>query len=197
MNQQCMKLKCIMCLVVFASFCMAVEAQTEYTKGIITFGLPANSTNNQVGPVNVQAINLPLSTNDIIEILSSKSSGGGGVNVQLNHSSGATVYVTNGIYSGLTSISISQPYTSWLTGPPYVNNYQFYDFVTTVRLTSSCTNSFSYTPANCVVIPSDAKGNVQIILESSSDLVNWVSSSPGTYGNTYTNRFFRVRAVAQ
>jgi hypothetical protein len=57
--------------------------------------------------------------------------------------------------------------------------------------------SQSVIPANTVVIPSDATGNVQIVLESSSDLVNWVSSQPGTYGNTYSNRFFRVRAIAQ
>jgi hypothetical protein len=55
----------------------------------------------------------------------------------------------------------------------------------------------SVIPANAVVIPTDATGPVQIVLESSSDLVNWTSSLPGTYGSTYTNRFFRVRAIAQ
>jgi len=55
----------------------------------------------------------------------------------------------------------------------------------------------SMVPVNAVVIPTDAKGPVQIVLESSGDLVNWVSALPGTYGNTYSNRFFRVRAVAQ
>jgi hypothetical protein len=55
----------------------------------------------------------------------------------------------------------------------------------------------SMIPANTVVIPTDANGSVQIVLESSSDLINWTSSLPGTYGNTYSNRFFRVRAIAQ
>jgi hypothetical protein len=59
------------------------------------------------------------------------------------------------------------------------------------------TNTISYVPENSVVIPTSATGNVQIILESSSDLVNWIPSLPGAYGSTYTNRFFRVRAVAQ
>jgi hypothetical protein len=67
----------------------------------------------------------------------------------------------------------------------------------TFNVFTPSTNSISVTPVNSVVIPSDATGPVQIILESSSDLVNWVPSLPGTYGNTYTNRFFRVRAVAQ
>jgi hypothetical protein len=56
----------------------------------------------------------------------------------------------------------------------------------------------NYVPADCVVIPTSATGNVQIILESSSDLVNWTAAMPGTYGvSSATNRFFRVRAVAQ
>lgn len=67
----------------------------------------------------------------------------------------------------------------------------------TFTICSPQTNAVSYVPANAVVIPSDATGPVQIILESSSDLVNWVPALPGTYGSTYTNRFFRVRAVAQ
>jgi hypothetical protein len=54
----------------------------------------------------------------------------------------------------------------------------------------------SYVPADAVVIPTSATGNVQIILESSIDLVNWTAANPGTYGaSSATNRFFRVRAV--
>lgn len=52
----------------------------------------------------------------------------------------------------------------------------------------------SYLPQNTVVIPTDAAGDVQIILESSTDLVNWTPASPGTYGSSASQRFFRVRA---
>lgn len=52
-------------------------------------------------------------------------------------------------------------------------------------------------PGTGVVIPSDATGPVEIILESSADLVSWVASVPGIYGANTTNRFFRVRAVRQ
>jgi len=53
----------------------------------------------------------------------------------------------------------------------------------------------NYIPADAIVIPASATGNVQIILESSPDLVNWTAASPGTYGaSAGTNRFFRVRA---
>ena len=50
-------------------------------------------------------------------------------------------------------------------------------------------------PLNAVVIPSDSSGPVQIILESSEDMVNWNSANPGTYGASTNERFFRVRAV--
>lgn len=49
-------------------------------------------------------------------------------------------------------------------------------------------------PSTAVVIPSDTSGPVSIILESSTDLVNWLSALPGSYGTTTSNRFFRVRA---
>ena len=51
-----------------------------------------------------------------------------------------------------------------------------------------------FVPSNAVVIPADGLGPVTIILESSTDLLNWTPALPGTYGTTTTNRFFRVRA---
>jgi len=45
------------------------------------------------------------------------------------------------------------------------------------------------------MIPSDSQGPVDIVLESSTDLVDWVQASPGTYGTSSQLRYFRVRAV--
>jgi len=52
-------------------------------------------------------------------------------------------------------------------------------------------------PTSAVVIPTDATGPVNVILESSTDLVTWTAANPGTYGASTTKRFFRVRAVNQ
>jgi hypothetical protein len=49
--------------------------------------------------------------------------------------------------------------------------------------------------SNTVVIPEDSSGPVQIILESSADLVTWTGATPGTYGTSTQKRFFRLRAV--
>jgi hypothetical protein len=64
--------------------------------------------------------------------------------------------------------------------------------IETSVLTSSFTGSV---PSTAVVIPNDNGGPVTIVLESSTDLINWTSALPGTYGTTSTNRFFRVRAT--
>ena len=50
-------------------------------------------------------------------------------------------------------------------------------------------------PANAVVIPEDAGGQYQVILESSTDLLNWAVTIPGIYGGNTPGRFFRTRIV--
>ncbi len=50
-------------------------------------------------------------------------------------------------------------------------------------------------PANAVVIPEDAGGQYQVVLESSTDLLNWVVANPGTYGGSTQRRFFRTRIL--
>ena len=63
--------------------------------------------------------------------------------------------------------------------------------------TTSSGGSTSNLPSNTVVIPTDASGPVEIIMESSKDLVNWTRAEPGTYGADTPKRFFRVRAVVK
>lgn len=81
--------------------------------------------------------------------------------------------------TGLTNVSVSGGWTTLKIETPSVPSVVS-----------------NYIPADAIVIPSSVTGNVQIILESSQDLVNWNAANPGIYGSTAgTNRFFRVRAV--
>jgi len=142
-----------------------------------------------------------VTTNQIIRIISI-ASGSGYTNppsVTLYHSSGAkiTPVIVIGTYTGLTNISVNAAYV-WgnLVGGTYV--YTYYAGLVTLEIeTPSTANVISnYVPADAIVIPASATGDVQIILESSPDLVNWTAASPGTYGaSAGTNRFFRVRAA--
>ena len=89
------------------------------------------------------------------------------------------------IFSGLTNLSLQAGNTTL-----YAN------FQITTPASATTTVISNYIPADAIVIPASTSGNVQIILESSPDLVNWSGASPGTYGaSAGTNRFFRVRAT--
>lgn len=50
-------------------------------------------------------------------------------------------------------------------------------------------------PSTAVVIPEDAAGEFQVILESSTDLITWTPAMPGSYGGSTQKRFFRTRIV--
>jgi hypothetical protein len=111
---------------------------------------------------------------------------------------------------GLTTIDYNTTLTPvWtgghavLTGVTNINvvatddTFALYGTAAALTLTISSQDPSPSIPANSVVIPTDAKGPVEILLESSADLLNWNAAAPGTYGSTHSNRFFRVRAVAQ
>ena len=44
------------------------------------------------------------------------------------------------------------------------------------------------------VIPENATTNVRVILEQSTDLINWTAASPGVFAPSTAKRFFRVRS---
>ena len=64
----------------------------------------------------------------------------------------------------------------------------------TVKITFTESTSTSQ-PSNVAVIPNDANGQFQVILESSIDLVTWNPVNPGTFAGNTPSRFFRTRVV--
>ena len=50
-------------------------------------------------------------------------------------------------------------------------------------------------PSTSVVVPSNAVGDVDVLLEQSNDMITWTQCLPGTYNASTQKRFFRVRAV--
>ena len=143
------------------------------------------------------------STNQVITINSFVSSfGGSGSYAHIRFQNGLTTRLQSSEY-GIAKIYpyISVPVTfngsAVFTGVTNISVSDSSGYVGALTFTVTTPTAQSTIPANAVVIPTDATGPVQIVLESSSDLINWTSSLPGTYGSTYSNRFFRVRAIAQ
>ena len=64
--------------------------------------------------------------------------------------------------------------------------------ITTTTTSNSSIHSISNT---AVVVPSNAVGDVDVLLEQSNDMITWTQCLPGTYNASTQKRFFRVRAV--
>jgi hypothetical protein len=112
--------------------------------------------------------------------------------------SGITAYYTTGNGSGISFPVYSQYMYGGIykfAGPGVLSNSSGQCGVT-YRLVDNASTTTT-TPTSAVVIPTDATGPVNVILESSTDLVTWTAANPGTYGASTTKRFFRVRAVNQ
>jgi hypothetical protein len=85
----------------------------------------------------------------------------------------------------------------YICGPTVLKNYSnFENAIITYRIKNNISTTTTI-PTSADVIPTDATGPVNVILESSTDLVTWTAANPGTYGASTTKRFFRVRAVNQ
>ncbi len=137
--------------------------------------------------------NYIVGSNEVAEVIAASSNTGSSTQgFALN---GSAVYTA--INSGAGVVSVL-PIA--ITGPSNTISVLNAGFVT-LRIRTKAEYLYAFaqpSPAtsSSVVIPEDASGPVNILVESSTDLVTWVAANPGSYGATTTRRFFRVRAVA-
>jgi hypothetical protein len=124
----------------------------------------------------------------LVEFGSIRSGNQIGQSVTLDFGNGAATTTTTGAFPEAES-----RYVGPLTITIAVNGQASAFHAVPFRITNS--TAVSTTPSNAVVIPTNTAGNVQIILESSTDLVNWTAANPGSYSSSGSNRFFRVRAL--
>ena len=68
--------------------------------------------------------------------------------------------------------------------------------VVTYKLTPVSTVATLNVASQVVVIPENAPAPLDVILESSTDLINWTAAVAGSYAPSTSKRFFRVRLVA-
>ena len=129
---------------------------------------------------------LTLQAGDIFEILSFEDE-----SLHVTQQVGDISYAFSWFELGVSGNSGATSRSRIFCGPATLTVTHFVNY----KLTRASELAQSSTPVNTVVIPTDANGNVEIILESSTDLVNWTAASPGEYSSATQNRFFRVRAV--
>jgi hypothetical protein len=71
------------------------------------------------------------------------------------------------------------------------------DFLVTYKLTPDLPMATQNVASQAVVIPANAPAPVDVIFESSTDLINWTAAVAGSYSPSTPKRFFRVRLVSQ
>ena len=80
-----------------------------------------------------------------------------------------------------------------LAGPAVVRLIPFDGNTANIAATFAVTRVGTASPP--AEVPQEAGSSFDVILEQSSDLLNWTPANPGTYSGTETKRFFRTRIV--
>jgi hypothetical protein len=110
--------------------------------------------------------------------------------VEATYPSGAKVYYRGGEFVvGPAELSV---YLEFYGSTDKASAVAEYTSVASVGIYAPDSGNSAYMASNAVVIPEDASGPVEIILESSTDLINWSYANPGTYGANEQKRFFRL-----
>lgn len=174
-----MKIKIIFLLII--SLCLGFHSQAQ------------NCTNITLvvgGPPGTNA-SFNISTGQVAKVVYVTDYSGSGASLNITVGNNSFIYPsssTNFLRNTVLPIIVAGPASFSLKS---LYNNQWGVGLCTIEVSSP---SQSFTPSTAVVIPTDSGGPVNIILESSPDLINWYPSLPGIYGANYTNRFFRVRA---
>ena len=138
-----------------------------------------------------------ISTNQVMQIVSARLSSGASTHILTITKGTNSTTLTAADFKYTASQGASWPWPITISGPATVSlslQSAGGDGFVTFKVFDTVLEN---TPSTAVVIPTDATGPVNIVLESSADLVNWTAALPGAYGASTTNRFFRVRAVRQ
>jgi hypothetical protein len=106
---------------------------------------------------------------------------------------GKTIYGPCTLY--FSSIHVNNPIS---TGNPN-SGYSLLAFYSLekeqIEQSSLSGSSVNTVSAASIVVPSNAVGDVDVLLEQSNDMITWTQCLPGTYNASTQKRFFRVRAV--
>ena len=85
-----------------------------------------------------------------------------------------------------------------ISGPCRLRVNQTYNTTSSASYARVLVNIKQYSPPTsakfATVIPENSENNVSIILEQSTDLINWTSATPGVFAPSTSKRFFRVRS---
>ena len=161
-------------LYLLAALCLPAAA-VEY------FALTPNTTSRALNP------------SDVVEIVGTTKNNDGYIqNLTLSYNDGSTTVMAlrgkesfnsfddmkGNVFTGLTQISLSQNNTP---------------ISVTLKITPA--NEVGSTPGTTLVIPENATGSYDVVIESSDDLVNWNTVVTHVVDGATSPNFFRARII--
>jgi len=113
----------------------------------------------------------------------------------------SSTVVERNFFPSYTYIGESTRNIPKIAGPCQLRTYSSGTGITSailiVETEQNATTASSSSAKYATVIPENAKTNVSVILEQSTDLVNWSAVAPGDFAPSASKRFFRVRSANQ
>lgn len=143
------------------------------------------------GPERQQNIAVPAG--QVFELLTWSPSNPAVVYLKVD---GIDIPLSPTILGGSSAIAYN-PQKIVVSGPKTVSVHvpAIQQHVCTYKLTTDSTIATQDVASQVVVIPENAAANADVILEQSTDLINWTAALPGSYAPSTAKRFFRVRLV--
>ena len=134
---------------------------------------------------------IPLVSTDLIEIVShgGKYTGNSLAYASLKFESGRSVGLSLGTKGSLGLNAVGYKFTG-LTEISFSWNLQFI----TLKITNASEINKAG-PTTVLVLPENATGNYNLVVESSTDSINWIPFHSGTVNSDTAERLFRVRIV--
>jgi hypothetical protein len=141
------------------------------------------------GSVNTYSPYLEISEGEILKCMSiTATSGIGYVKVFYTNSSNTEMEIHRGELK--FPIEIMGPCKIRIQNYSYNGTNRLFGIVK-----SSDANSSASSAKYATVIPENSKTNVSVVLEQSTDMVNWTTVNPGEFVPSIQKRFFRLRSA--
>ncbi len=108
--------------------------------------------------------------------------------IQLGTYTGSPLTIKDAVFAGPLTISVDcLPLRPGFSGEGAL--------LFTYKITTVAAVAEQVANAQAIAIPADTIAPVDVILESSTDLMTWIAALPGNYPVSPARRFFRVRTV--
>jgi hypothetical protein len=118
----------------------------------------------------------------------------GTISLDVDANNGWVPLIKNSNVLPSDKITLQGPCKMRIQGRNHYNNSFYYRLYMDVLYTIAPKEKEAPSKKFATVIPENASTNIRVVLEQSTDLINWTTAAPGVFPPSTAKRFFRVRS---